>query len=121
MLAPDATATLAFMLDRVKGLVEGLVVYAERMRENLERSGGLFFSESIMLELVGKGLARQVAYEMVQRNAMRAFAGEGRFQELLSTDTAMAEYLSKDEIAHCFDLDHALRYAEVIVQRAIDA
>ncbi len=121
MLAPDATATLAFMLDRVKGLVEGLVVYAERMRENLERSGGLFFSESIMLELVGKGLARQVAYEMVQRNAMRAFAGEGRFQELLSTDTAMAEYLTKDEIAHCFDLDHALRYAEVIVQRAIDA
>lgn len=121
MLAPDATATLAFMLDRVKGLVEGLVVYAERMRENLERSGGLFFSESIMLELVGKGLARQVAYEMVQRNAMRAFAGEGRFQELLSADTVMAEYLTKDEIAHCFDLDHALRYADVIVQRAIDA
>jgi adenylosuccinate lyase len=121
MFAPDATATLAFMLDRAKGLVEGLVVYAERMRENLERSGGLFFSESIMLELVGKGLARQVAYEMVQRNAMRAFAGEGRFQELLSADPVMAEYLTKDEIAHCFDLDHALRYADMIVQRAIDA
>lgn len=121
MLAPDATSTLAFMLDRAKGLVEGLVVYAERMRENLERSGGLFFSEAVMLELVGKGLARQAAYEMVQRNAMRAFAGEAAFQQLLQADTTLAHYLTKDEISRCFDLDHALRYADVIVQRAIDA
>jgi adenylosuccinate lyase len=121
MLAPDATSTLAFMLDRAKGLVEGLVVYADRMRENLERSGGLFFSEAVMLELVGKGLARQAAYEMVQRNAMRAFAGEGRFEQLLLADATLAHYVSKEEIARCFDLDHALRYADAIVQRAIDA
>lgn len=120
MIAPDATATLAFMLDRAKGLVQGLVVYAERMRQNLDRSGGLFFSEAIMLELVGKGLARQVAYEMVQRNAMRAFAGEGAFQALLAADAEVGKYLTPQEIAHCFDLDHALRFADTIVQRAIE-
>jgi adenylosuccinate lyase len=121
MLAPDATATLAFMLDRAKGLVEGLVVYPEHMLQNLERSGGLFFSEAIMLELVGKGLARQTAYEMVQRNAMRAFAGEGNFEQLLLADVDIGQHLSKSEVSQCFDLKHALRYAEVIVRRAIDA
>ncbi len=121
MLAPDATATLAFMLDRAKGLVEGLVVYPEHMRQNLERSGGLFFSEAIMLELVGKGLARQTAYEMVQRNAMRAFAGEGNFEQLLLADVDIGQHLSKSEVSRCFDLKHALRYADEIVRRAINA
>jgi adenylosuccinate lyase len=121
MLAPDATSTLAFMLDRAAGLVEGLVVYADRMRQNLERSGGLYFSEAIMLELVGKGLARQKAYEMVQRNAMQAFAGEGAFEQLLLDDPEIGQYLSASEVRLCFDLKHALRYAEVIVRRAIDA
>ena len=121
MIAPDATSTLAFMLDRAKGMVAGLVVYAQRMRENLDRSGGLFFSEAIMLELVGKGLGRQTAYEMVQRNAMRAFAGEGRFEQLLSADAEVGRYLTAEEISRCIDLDHALRFADVIVQRAIDA
>ncbi len=74
-----------------------------------------------MLELVGKGLARQVAYEMVQRNAMKAFAGEGKFEELLLGDTDMAAYLSPSEIKRCFDLSHALRFAETIVRRAIGA
>jgi adenylosuccinate lyase len=121
MLAPDVTSTLAFMLDRAAGLVEGLVVYAERMRQNLERSGGLCFSESIMLELVGKGLPRQTAYEMVQRNAMQAFAGEGRFEQLLLADAEIGQYLSAEEVSRCFNLDHALRYAETIVRRAIDS
>ena len=120
MLAPDATSTLAFMLDRSKGLVEGLVVYAEHMQQNLERTGGLFFSEAIMLELVGKGLARQKAYEMVQRNAMRAFGGEGNFEQLLLADPDIGKYLSSTEVSGCFDLKHALRYAETIVRRAID-
>ena len=121
MLAPDATSTLAFMLDRAAGLVEGLVVYADRMRQNLERSGGLYFSEAIMLELVGKGLARQAAYEMVQRNAMRAFAGEGAFKELLLADAEIGKYLSANEVSRCFDLSHALRYADSIVRRAIES
>jgi adenylosuccinate lyase len=121
MIAPDATATLAFMLDRSRGLVEGLVVYPENMKRNLDRSGGLFFSEAIMLELVGKGLPRQKAYEMVQRNAMKAFSGEGQFEQLLLSDADIGAYLSASEISRCFDLKHALRFAETIVRRAIEA
>jgi adenylosuccinate lyase len=119
MIAPDATATMAFMLDRAAALVEGLVVYKDRLQQNLDRTGGLFFSEAIMLALVEKGLLRQSAYEMVQRSAMRAFAGEGSFRELLGADTEISGRLSPSELDACFDLDHALRYAEVIVERAV--
>jgi adenylosuccinate lyase len=119
MIAPDATATLAFMLERAAGVAEGLVVYAERMRENLARSRGLFFSEGVMLALVGKGLARQRAYELVQRNAMQAFAGGGDFQALLGADEDVARHLSAEEIRSCFDLEHALRWSEALVERAI--
>lgn len=121
MIAPDATTTLAFMLERATGLVDGLVVYPERLRENLERSGGLFFSESVMLALVEKGLARQRAYEIVQKSAMRAFAGEGEFRALLGADPELSQHLAPAELERCFDLDHALRWADAIVQRAIDA
>lgn len=121
MIAPDATATLAFMLERATGVVEGLVVYPERMQENLDRSGGLYFSEGVMLALVGTGLARQAAYEMVQRNAMKAFHGEGDFRALLGADADIAARLSAEELDRCFDLQHALRFAERIVERAISA
>ena len=121
MIAPDTTTSLAFMLERATSVVEGLVVYPEHMRENLEQARGLFFSEAVMLALVEKGLGRQQAYELVQRNAMLAFAGDGEFQALLGKDADVGKYLSTAEIAHCFDLDHALRWAGVMVQRAIDA
>src|SRR5690606_26648976 len=121
MIAPDATTTLAFMLERATSLVDGLVVYPERLRENLDRSGGLFFSESVMLALVEKGLARQRAYEIVQKSAMRAFAGEGEFRALLAADPELSQHLAPAELERCFDLDHALRWADAIVQRAIDA
>ena len=119
MLAPDATATLAFMLERAAGIVEGLVVYEARMRENLERSRGLFFSEAVMLALVETGLARQRAYEMVQRSAMKAFAGEGDFRALLGADPEVSQRVSASDLDRCFDLEHALRWAEQLVERAI--
>jgi len=119
MLAPDATATLGFMLERAAGLVEGLVVYPERLDQNLARTGGLFFSEAVMLALVEKGLARQAAYEMVQRSAMRAFRGEGEFRALLGADSDIASRLTPSELDGCFDLEHALRYAEALVERAM--
>src|SRR5438046_4071114 len=72
-IAPDATTTLAFMLDRAAGLVDGLVVYDQNMRKNLEKTGGLFFSEGVLLALVGKGVGRQEAYTWVQRDAMRTW------------------------------------------------
>ncbi len=121
MLAPDATATLGFMLERAAGVVEGLVVYEERLRANLERSGGLYFSEGVMLALVEQGLARQRAYEMVQRNAMKAFHGEGSFRELLGADPELGALLPAHQLDAIFDLSHALRFAQTIVDRALAA
>jgi len=121
MIAPDATATLAFILERAASVVEGLVVYPERMRKNLDASGGLFFSEAVMLALVEKGLPRQRAYELVQRNAMRAFHGEGDFRTFLGEDADIAARLAPAELDRCFDLDHALRWADEMIERAIQA
>jgi len=118
MMAPDATATLAFMLERATTLVEGLVVYPDAMKKNLERTGGLFFSEGVLLALVEKGMARQEAYVLVQRNAMKAIEGKGSFRDNLETDADVASRLSRDEIARAFDLQHALRHADAIVARA---
>jgi adenylosuccinate lyase len=117
MMAPDATTTLAFMLERATVLVEGLVVYPGTLEKNLARTGGLFFSEGVLLALVEKGMGRQDAYVLVQRNAMKAIEGKGGFRENLEGDADVAARLSKAELARAFDLEHALRHAEAIVAR----
>ena len=117
MTAPDATASLAFMLDRTRGLVEGLVAYPQRMKENLDRAGELYFSEAVLLALVETGLGRQDAYVLVQRNAMRAWKGDGTFRDNLAKDADVK--LSAEKLTALFDLDHALRYAPAIVERAL--
>jgi len=119
MVMPDATATLAFMVERTTRLIEGLVVYPENLGKNLALTGGLWASEGILLSLVGKGLARQGAYVLVQRNAMRAFAGEGQFRDFLVADADIRAHLSEAEIDAAFDLSHALAHAGAIVTRAL--
>jgi adenylosuccinate lyase len=121
MIAPDATSTLAFILDRATSLVEGLVVYADRMQKNLDMSGGLFFSEGVMLALVGTGLPRQRAYEIVQRSAMRAFHGEGALRKLLGEDPEVTSRLGAADLDRCFDMAHAIRWADAIIERAISS
>jgi adenylosuccinate lyase len=126
---PDATILADFMAVRATGLVAGLVVHPERMRANLDRTGGLYFSEAVLLALVKTGLPRQRAYEMVQRAALAAIgeaaaAGEvgarpGRFRELLAGDVAVAERLTAEALDACFDLAHHLRHAQAIVARAL--
>ncbi len=86
MIAPDATTTLGYMLERAAALVSGLVIYPEGLRRNLDRSGELYFSEAVLLSLVQHGRPRQAAYAIVQRCAMAALAGEGRFRDLLGAD-----------------------------------
>ncbi|MFW5925074.1 MAG: adenylosuccinate lyase [Myxococcota bacterium] len=120
MMMPDATATLAFMLDRTRNVVANLVVYPGTLQANLDRTGGLWASEGVLLALVHKGLARQDAYVLVQRNAMKAFRGEGDFRELLAQDGEIRERLSADEIEHQFDLDHALAHVDTIIDRALE-
>ena len=118
-MLPDATATLGFMLDRARSVIERLVVYPERLKANLDRSGGLWASEGILLSLVDKGLARQQGYVWVQRNAMKAFHGEGDFRELLKADGEIRAQLSAEEIDAQFDLAHALKHADAIIERAL--
>ena len=120
MMLPDATATLAFMLDRLRGVVADLVVYPERLRQNLDQTGGLWASEGILLALIGKGLGRQEAYLLVQRNAMKAFEGEGEFRALLQEDADIRARLSADEIDREFDLNHALTHVDTIIDRVLE-
>jgi adenylosuccinate lyase len=121
MIAPDATATLAFMLDRARGVVDGLVVYAARMKQNLDRAAELFFSEAVLLALVESGVARQEAYVWVQRNAMRAWRGDGAFRTNLAADPDVSARLTGQRLDELFDIDHALRHAPAIVERALGA
>jgi adenylosuccinate lyase len=119
VILPDSSGVLDFMLNRLAGLVRTLVVYPERMRENLEQSRGLVFSGSLLLELAEKGLSREDAYALVQRHAMETWERGGDFKERISADPAIAEVLSKEEIDRAFDLAHALRHVDAIFARAL--
>lgn len=128
---PDATTLADFMVARATTLVRDLVVHAARMRANLERFGGLYFSEAVLLALVKTGLPRQKAYEMVQRSALAAIseaaeqgiagAKPGRFRALLGADPEIASRLDAAALDACFDLAHHLRYAAAIVARGVGA
>jgi adenylosuccinate lyase len=119
VIGPDATGLCDFMLRRAAGLVDGLVVNAARMKQNLELTGGLFFSEAVMLQLVRTGMARQAAYELVQRNALASVEGKGSFRALLGADPDIAKRLSAADIDRAFDLQHHLRHTGAIIDRAL--
>lgn len=119
MMLPDATATLAFALERTRGVIEKLVVYPEKLQRNLDQTGGLWASEGILLALVHAGMGRQDAYVWVQRNAMKAFHGEGSFRELLLGDEDIRAKIGEDAINQQFDLDHALQHTDSIIDRAL--
>ncbi len=121
VIGPDATGLADFMVRRAATLIDGLVVNAARMRKNLELTGGLFFSEAVLLELVRKGMARQAAYELVQRNALAATEGKGSFRELLAADADIAARLEPAAIDRAFNLEHHLRHAGAIIDRALAA
>jgi adenylosuccinate lyase len=119
VIGPDATGLADFMVRRAATLIDGLVVNAARMRQNLELSGGLFFSEAVLLELVRKGMARQAGYELVQRNALAAAEGKGSFRALLAADPDIAARLEPGAIDRAFNLEHHLRHAGAIIDRAL--
>jgi adenylosuccinate lyase len=119
MIAPDATSLCDFMLRRAAGLVDGLVVHAPRMQKNHQLTGGLIFSEGVMLALVRTGLPRQTAYEIVQRSALRARDEGGDFHTLLAADPEVNSRLSAETLGAAFDLSHHLRHADRIIDRAL--
>jgi adenylosuccinate lyase len=117
MIGPDATVTLDFALNRLAGLIENLVVYPDNMRRNLDRAGGLVHSQRVLLALTQKGLPREDAYRLVQRNAMTAWQTDGDFQKLLADDPDVRKYLSPAEIATNFDLGYHLKEVDTIFKR----
>ncbi len=114
---PDAHIALDFMLARMKTILDGLQVYPERMKENLERSNGLVFSQKVMLRLIDAGLGRLQAYDIVQRNAMKTWKTREDFQKVLGEDPAVGKRLSKKDLAACFDLSSYKANVREILRR----
>jgi adenylosuccinate lyase len=117
MIGPDATVTLDFALARLAGVIDKLIVYPENMRKNLDRLGGLVHSQRVLLALAQKGVAREDAYRLVQRNAMKVWAGEGDFLALLNADPDVRKHLSEAELKASFDLDFHMAQVDTIFAR----
>ena len=120
MIGPDATVTLDFALARLAGIIDKLIVYPDAMRKNLDRLGGLVHSQRVLLALTQKGVAREEAYAIVQRNAMKAWRDEGDFLALLNSDAEVRKHLSDKELAANFDLDFHFAQVDTIFQRVFD-
>ncbi|HXI27972.1 MAG TPA: adenylosuccinate lyase [Vicinamibacterales bacterium] len=117
VILPDSFIVLDHMLRRFTKIVQGMVVHPERMLENLNRSRGVVFSGSVLLELARKGVSREQAYEWVQRNALRSFDEQRDFKTLLLADPDVTRILSADEIERVFDLDEQLKHVDHIFDR----
>ncbi|HZT88210.1 MAG TPA: adenylosuccinate lyase, partial [Stellaceae bacterium] len=117
VIAPDATIALDFALARLAGLVDRLVVYPERMRANLESLGGLVDSQRVLLALTQAGMSREDAYRTVQRHAMAAWHGDGRFADLLKDDPEIGRRLSGAEIDALFDHAYHFKHVDTIFRR----
>ncbi|HEY5829734.1 MAG TPA: adenylosuccinate lyase [Hyphomicrobiaceae bacterium] len=117
IIGPDATVTLDFALARMTGLIDRLVVYPENMARNLDRLGGLIHSQRVLIALTQKGVAREDAYRLVQRNAMPVWEGKGEFLALLKADPDVAKALTPTELEALFDLDYHLAHVDTIFKR----
>jgi adenylosuccinate lyase len=117
MIGPDATVTLDFALHRTAGIIDKLIVYPDNMRKNLDRLGGLVHSQRVLLALTQNGVAREDAYRLVQRNAMKVWADGGDFLGLLKADPDVRKHLSEAELAAVFDLDFHFAQVDTIFAR----
>jgi adenylosuccinate lyase len=109
--------TLDFALSRLAGIIDKLIVYPENMQKNLDRQGGLVHSQRVLLALTQKGVGREDAYRLVQRNAMKAWAGEGDFLALLKADKDVRKHLNEAELIDKFDLKFHFAHVDTIFRR----
>jgi adenylosuccinate lyase len=116
-IGPDATITLDFALARAAGVVDKLIVYPERMRENLDKTRGLVHSQRVLLALTQAGVGREDSYRLVQRNAMRAWNGEGMLLDLLKADKDVTAKVPVAELEKLFDMDYHLKHVDTIFTR----
>jgi len=120
VIAPDSTILIDFMLHRLDRIVEGLIVHPDNMIDNLNKTKGLIFSQQALIKLAEKGMERQKAYVMVQRNAMKVWESGQDFKELIMEDEDIRKNLSKKEIEEMFDLDYHLKHVDEIFERVFD-
>ena len=117
IVVPDAFLALDYMLDRFTWIVDGLVVYPERMRRNIDASHGLVFSHRLLLALVGAGLDRGEAYRIVQRHAMQAWDEERDFRELVFADSEISSRLDAASLESVFDLAATVQHVDIVFER----
>jgi adenylosuccinate lyase len=117
VIGPDATIVLDFALARLTRVIEGLVVFPENMQKNIDITKGLWHSQGVLLALVEKGIARDTAYQWVQRNALQVWEGRENFKDLLMKDEDIVKVLGKEAIEGLFDLSHHLQYVDKIFER----
>lgn len=121
VILPDSTILIDYMLVRLTELIRTLIVYPQRMKQNLELTGGLIYSQRLLLALVEKGAQRKEAYEAVQRCAMSAWRGRAGFHDLVSKDPFITKYLKPSQIQACFDPTYYLRHMDTIFKRVFGA
>ncbi len=117
VILPDSTILVHYMLHKFIECMQNLVVFPQKMKENLEDSGGLFFSQRVLLTIVQKGLLREEAYRLVQRNAMQAIDEKMPFKTLILQDQDVSKYLDSSEIEECFELNYYLAKIDYIFKR----
>jgi adenylosuccinate lyase len=117
MIGPDATVTLDFALARLTQVIDKLLIYPANMQKNLDRLGGLVHSQRVLLALTQKGVSREDAYRLVQRNAMPVWRGEGDFLTLLKNDPDVKKALTDTEIEEKFDLGYHFKHVDTIFDR----
>lgn len=120
VIMPDSTILVDYMLNRLTDLVRHLMVYPHRMKHNLELTGGLIYSQRLLLVLVEAGAQRKEAYEAVQRHAMTVWQDGASFQDLVKEDPLITQYLSPQVIQECFDPNYYLRHMKEIFQRVFE-
>ena len=114
---PDSTILLDYMLNQMSDIIEHLVIYPENMKANLDKTGGLIFSQRVLIELVKQGLTREKAYRIVQKNAMLSWKDKRSFQKLLLEDKEVTTALKPYMINKCFELEYYLRNVKKIFKR----
>ncbi|MDP2858978.1 MAG: adenylosuccinate lyase [Bacillota bacterium] len=117
IILPDSTTLVDYMLNKFTDVVENMHIYPDRMRQNLEMTGGLVFSQKVLLALVDSGMKREDAYAIVQELAMKGWGGEGKFRDLVVGDPRVLRHLSREQVESCFDPSHDTKHTDFIFQR----
>ncbi len=121
VIMPDSTILIDYMVNRMINIIENLIVYPDHMMRNLNLTGGLIFSQRVLLDLIRKGMERDKAYRLVQRNAMESWRTGNDFQKLLMKDEELTGILSDKDIRSCFDIEYHLKHVDYIFSRVFES